>query len=246
MRNSKFISLIKINSAIVILNIVLFSPGLLNIEIGGTSIFKTALGVTIIIMSIIIFIIGNYSILMKEDNDINIYKVVTSDDCIEALNENKYKKIFSSDIDILLEQIDRIENKVDTIEDILIQKFSISEMSYKKFNYVILDIKNLFYVNIKSIINKINIFDQNEYKKINKRINNETNQNKILIEKINMYKEYITFVKNAIEDNEEILLRLDKVLLELSKFNSLDEGELENMSAMDNIDDLISKIKLYK
>lgn len=119
-------------------------------------------------------------------------------------------------------------------------------MSYKKFNYVILDIKNLFYVNIKSIINKINIFDQNEYKKINKRINNETNQNKILIEKINMYKEYITFVKNAIEDNEEILLRLDKVLLELSKFNSLDEGELENMSAMDNIDDLISKIKLYK
>lgn len=246
MRKSKFISLIKINSAIVILNIVLFSPGLLNIEIGGTSIFKTALGVTIITMSIIIFIIGNYSILMKEDNDINIYKVVTSDDCIEALNENKYKKIFSSDIDILLEQIDRIENKVDTIEDILIQKFSISEMSYKKFNYVILDIKNLFYVNIKSIINKINIFDQNEYKKINKRINNETNQNKILIEKINMYKEYITFVKNAIEDNEEILLRLDKVLLELSKFNSLDEGELENMSAMDNIDDLISKIKLYK
>ena len=95
MRNSKFISLIKINSAIVILNIVLFSPGLLNIEIGGTSIFKTALGVTIITMSIIIFIIGNYSILMKEDNDINIYKVVTSDDCIEALNENKYKKIFS-------------------------------------------------------------------------------------------------------------------------------------------------------
>lgn len=246
MRNSKFISLIKINSAIVILNIVLFSPSLLNIEIGGRSIFKTALGVTIITMSIIIFIIGNYSILMKEDNDINIYKVVTSDDCIEALNENKYKKIFSSDIDILLEQIDRIENKVDTIEDILIQKFSISEMSYKKFNYVILDIKNLFYVNIKSIINKINIFDQNEYKKINKRINNETNQNKILIEKINMYKEYITFVKNAIEDNEEILLRLDKVLLELSKFNSLDEGELENMSAMDNIDDLISKIKLYK
>lgn len=148
MRNSKFISLIKINSAIVILNIVLFSPGLLNIEIGGTSILKTALGVTIITMSIIIFIIGNYSILMKEDNDINIYKVVTSDDCIEALNENKYKKIFSSDIDILLEQIDRIENKVDTIEDILIQKFSISEMSYKKFNYVILDIKNLFYVNM--------------------------------------------------------------------------------------------------
>ena len=61
-----------------------------------------------------------------------------------------------------------------------------------------------------------------------------------------MYEEYITFVKDSVEDNEEILLKLDKVLLELSKFNSLDDGELENMNAMNEVDELISKINLYK
>ena len=61
-----------------------------------------------------------------------------------------------------------------------------------------------------------------------------------------MYEEYITFVKDSVEDNEEILLKLDKVLLELSKFNSLDDGELENMNAIKDVDELISKINLYK
>ena len=35
-----------------------------------------------------------------------------------------------------------------------------------------------------------------------------------------MFQKYITFVKESVENNEEILLKLDKVLLELSKFNS--------------------------
>ncbi len=54
------------------------------------------------------------------------------------------------------------------------------------------------------------------------------------------------FVKDSIEDNEEILLKLDKFLFELSKFNSLEDGELENMSAIKDVDELINKIKFYK
>ena len=61
-----------------------------------------------------------------------------------------------------------------------------------------------------------------------------------------MYEQYVSFVRESTEDNEQILLKLDKVLLELSKFNSLEDGELENMNAMKDIDDLITKIKLYK
>ena len=44
--------------------------------------------------------------------------------------------------------------------------------------------------------------------------------------------------------HEQIILKLDKILLELSKFNSL-EDKIENMSAMKEIEDLISKVKLY-
>ena len=70
--------------------------------------------------------------------------------------------------------------------------------------------------------------------------------NELIKEKLEIYNEYISYVKEAITDNEEILLKLDKVLLELSNFNSLESGELENMAAVKEIDDLISKIKLYK
>ena len=74
----------------------------------------------------------------------------------------------------------------------------------------------------------------------------ENINSKISQEKIEMFQKYITFVKESVENNEEILLKLDKVLLELSKFNSLEDGELENMNAVKEVDELINKIKFYK
>ena len=108
------------------------------------------------------------------------------------------------------------------------------------------EVVDVFYLNIKSVINKINIFDQEEYEKVKKDIKRGKISGNIAEEKNDMYEEYITFVKDSVEDNEEILLKLDKVLLELSKFNSLDDGELENMNAIKDVDELISKINLYK
>ena len=62
---------------------------------------------------------------------------------------------------------------------------------------------------------------------------------------MNIYNEYISFVKKAIDDNEQIILKLDEILFELSKLNSSEDGALENMSAMKEIDDLIKKVRLY-
>ena len=62
---------------------------------------------------------------------------------------------------------------------------------------------------------------------------------------IDIYNEYITFVKNALDVNEEILLKLDALLLELSSFDSFDAGEIENMKEIKDMDQLIKKSKLY-
>ena len=147
-----------------------------------------------------------------------------------------------NDIDILLNQIERISKKQERIDDILLQKFNENEISYKNFKNIISEVVNVFYINLKSVINKINIFDEEEYRKVKK----ENINNKISQEKIEMFQKYITFVKESVENNEEILLKLDKVLLELSKFNSLEDGELENMNAVKEVDELINKIKFYK
>jgi hypothetical protein len=68
----------------------------------------------------------------------------------------------------------------------------------------------------------------------------------IMEEKFNVYNEYIRFVKEATEDNEQILLKLDKLLLEISGLNCIESGELEQMAGMIEIDNLIKQAKYYK
>lgn len=242
MSNEKIIKLLVFNTLIAIANVVIFSPGIIGLKIQGGSIFEVAFGVTIILMSIIIFVLGNYKILIKKEEKITTDKIETLEDYIDALKRNRRKKTFSKDIDIILEQIERIEKKKEIVYEIISEKFNASEISYSKFNTVITQIEKLFYINIKSVINKLNIFDEDDYDDMN----NEKLSQAFINEKRKIYNEYISFIRNSIEDNEEILLKIDKFLLELSKFDSLEDGELENMEAMKEIDDLISKIKFYK
>lgn len=82
-----------------------------------------------------------------------------------------------------------------------------------------------------------------EYRKM---VSNKLFSVEFIRAKMNIYNEYISFVKNATEENEQILLKLDKLLLELSKFNSLEIGEVDNMNAMKEIDELTAQTKYYK
>ena len=239
----KIIKILGLNIGIATIDTIVFSPGFLGVVI-GTGAFATALGVTTIFMSIVIFGYGNYNLLIENEKIIQINEIKTADDCIDALNQNYGKRIFEKDITTILEQIEMFQKKRETIKQVLLQKFDITEMSYSKFDGVISDIENVFYINIKSIINKLNAFDEKDYNRIRK--DGEKKFSKEFINtKMRIYGEYISFIKKAIEDNEQIILKLDKFLLELSKFNSLEDGKIENMSAMKEIDELINKIKLY-
>ena len=71
-----------------------FSPGLIGINIDFIDDFKTAIGITVIIMSIIIFIIGNYKILINSKEEVDIFKLEDDEDYINALRENSYKRFF--------------------------------------------------------------------------------------------------------------------------------------------------------
>lgn len=245
MSKKQIIKLVGLNLGIAVLNVIIFSRGILDIRIGSST-FESALGITLIIMSIGIFAIGNYKILIEKEEKIKSNEIKTSFDCINGLQQNKGKKTFTKDISILLEQVYRIEKKKELITEILLQKFNSAEMSFSKFQEVIIEVEHLFYLNIKSVINKLNIFDEEDYEDIEEESGQGNLSKDLIEEKMRIYNEYINFVRDSIEDNEQILLKLDKLLLELSKFDSLEDGELENMSAMKEIDDLINKIKLYK
>jgi hypothetical protein len=246
MKTEKIIKVAGLNTGIALVDTILFSPGLIGIQIGGMSVLATAFGATAIVMSAVAFAAGNYKLIVEKEKVIQTNEIRTTEDFINSLKQNSDKKTFCNDIETILEQIERLQKKNVTIKDILLQKFNSSEMSYSKFDYTIKEIENVFFINIKSILNKLNAFDEEDYKRIRKEDAQKKFSAEFIQEKIGVYNEYIAFIKNAIEDNEQIILKLDKLLLEISKLNSLEAGELENMSAFKEIDDLINKTKLYK
>lgn len=245
MNTKTILKLLLLNLSIAVINIIVFSKGFLGASSKGSAILF-AFGITTALTSLMVFIYGNYKILVKQDQIINPSEINSIDDCIDVLSEVEHKVIFGKSAKDLVEQLRRFENKKKIIDDILLQKFSAGELTYIKFNETVLGIEKVLLTNARGAINKINAFDEEEYRNlINGTLNTRMSQEMIKT-KIDIYNQYIEYVKESIRTNEEILVKLDLLLLELSKFNSLDGIDILNMEQLKEMEDLISKVKLYK
>ncbi|AEB67261.1 MULTISPECIES: hypothetical protein [Methanothrix] len=245
MNKDMLIRLLALNLGIAAANIAVFSSGLLAVDLFGSALEK-AFGSAFLVLSGSGLVYGNYKLLSEPEKAIPIGAKSTKEDYVEALNEHRGLETFERNIDLLLDQIERLQKKNKTIRDILLQIFNASEISYQKFDAVIAEVENIFFKNIRSIINKLNAFDEDDYNFIKKQRNSGAFSEEIMEEKFNVYNEYIRFVKEATEDNEQILLKLDKLLLEISGLNCIESGELEQMAGMIEIDNLIKQAKYYK
>lgn len=246
MDRKKLIELLSLNLGIAATNIIIFSPGLIGLELVGASALATAFGSTFIFLSGAGLIYGNYKLLNEPEKVIPTNKKWTVEDYIEELNIHRELKTFEETVDLLLDQIERLQKKNKIIRGILLQNFSASEISYKKFNAVIAEVENIFFMNIRSIINKLKAFDEEDYNFVIKKREGGAFSEQFMEEKFRVYDEYITFVKAAAEYNEQILLKLDKLLLEISGLNCIESGQLEQMAGMVEIDNLIKQAKYYK
>ncbi|HQN30881.1 MAG: hypothetical protein AB7E62_02220 [Methanothrix sp.] len=245
MNKDMLIRLLALNLGIAAANIAVFSSGLLAVDLFGSALEK-AFGSAFLVLSGSGLVYGNYKLLSEPEKAIPIGAKSTKEDYVEALNEHRGLETFERNIDLLLDQIERLQKKNKTIRDILLQIFNASEISYQKFDAVIAEVENIFFKNIRRIINKLNAFDEDDYNFIKKQRNSGAFSEEIMEEKFNVYNEYIRFVKEATEDNEQILLKLDKLLLEISGLNCIESGELEQMAGMIEIDNLIKQAKYYK
>jgi hypothetical protein len=245
MDRKKLIRLLGLNLGIAAANIITFSPAFIGFEVWASAL-ATAFGGTFIFLSGTGLIYGNYKLLSPPEIIIPPIKIWTREDYIEALNIHRGHKTFEKNVESLLNQIERLQKKNKTIRDILLQFFSASEISYNKFDAVIVDVEKIFFMNVRSIINKLNAFDEEDYNLIRKKHEAGDISERIMEEKFKVHNEYDTFVKAATEYNEQILLKLDKLLLEISDLDCVEPGQLEKMAGMIEIDDLIKQAKNYK
>lgn len=240
----RYIKLIGLIVGVIGLNIIVLSPGFIGLEIGGSAL-STALGVTLLVGSAMGLLYGSYMLLFKQPAPLTARPIRTHEDYVEALSHYRRVKPLQADISLTLEQMERIRRKKEKLFLVLAQRFDQEELSYKKFASVTNEVEKLFYLNVKSILNRLHVFDETEFQRVMSSRPVQLSP-ELLQEKTQVYNEFMVFLQDSLETNEEILLKLDKLLLEISSLDSIDFGEIENMPCMQEIDSLIKQTKYYK
>lgn len=247
MERKELIRLLSLNLGIAAADIIAFSPKLIGLVLFGPDRFETALGVTIIFLSGVGLTYGNYMII-KPDTEIPAppEDPWTVERYIKELNNIRRLKTFEKDIDLLLSQIERLKKKTKTIRDNLLQKFSATEMTYKRLDADISKVEETFFMNIRSIISRLDAFDEEDYKSLRERYEAGAISKQTMEEKFKVYEGFITFVRAATEYNEQILLMLDKLLVEIIRLNSIEPGQLDQMPGIREIEEWRHLIDRFK
>jgi len=233
---------------VTFLNILVLSPGLIGVEIGGESALQTAFGLTIPAVSVIVLLYGSYQLLFKPP----VIKVrfnpnmTSPEEYIHALNQYKGIKALKKDTTFALDQLERIEKKKSLLLEVLGQRFEPNELSYQKFRTVIGEVEKLFYQNVKGIITKLSLFDAAEFTAFASQETKIQLSDRLFQQKTALYNEYLSSVTGYLGANEEILLKLDQLLLEISRLGNADYKEIEAMPCMQEIDALIKQTKYYQ
>lgn len=248
--------LIGLNLGIALLNVILFSKGLVGLSFSESAL-KTALAVTTVVMSLIAFGYGNYTLLFSEKPEPTVQllrgtEFTSPQDYIDALQEKRGKGVFDEDIHTAVEQINRMLDKDRALDSILEQFFTPQEITFTRFQSAINAVQAIFYNNVKKMLNRMIIFDYKDYQKLLEKVRSsharETGGvvSRPVDTQMRIYNEHITYVRGLVSMNEEILIKMDALLLEISKLDDLDEKGLENMAAVQEINDLIEQTKYYK
>lgn len=246
LNNSGPVKLLGVIAGVVVLNIAILSPGLLGVAIGGSSALETATGVTLLVVSLLIVLYGSYTLLFKRAIVPAVPSLDSREDYIAELNRYRNVRVLKEDVALALDQLERMDKKKQTLLNVLSGRFERTELSFRKFHTVIQDVEKLLYLNIRSILNKLSVFDAAEFSQFTGTINSGRFTSTFIQKKNALFNEYFTHVKGCLAANEEILLKLDQLLLEISQLGSADYDAALEMPCMQELTALIGQTKLYQ
>ena len=244
--NKKIIQLLLLNGGIAFVNILAFSEALLGLSIPYGNTVQQALGITLIIMSVVVFFWGNYSILTKTDEATKelqqamktygyvLEEIDTPEECIDALALYK-NTIFAQYVNTTSDQIHRLVRKLSSLKEILYQKCQAQQGELLGFQKVIDDSEKLIYENVKKMLSRMAIFDQQEYEQLNyqQRMHNISSQ--VIEAKKLIFAEHFAYIKQQVEKNEAILLEFDRLLMEISKIGDERTADEETMNGIRDV-----------
>ncbi|MDQ6419364.1 hypothetical protein RB620_07960 [Paenibacillus sp. LHD-117] len=220
---SRVVKLLALIALIAFLNIIVLSPGLIGAELSGGSAFASASVVTFVVMSLVTLLYGSHALIFRPGPPRRLPEPRTYESYWLALLRYRDLKIFPSEAAGALDQLERMENKKKALHGLLAQRFDRAELTFKKFVSVIAAVEELFYQHIRGILDQLDVQRS-----------------------AGMKAGVIAQAAGYLGANEQILLKLDQLLSELSRLGSAEYRDAMNMPCMKDIDALISQTKYYK
>jgi len=243
----KQLKLIGLLAGIIAVNIVVLSPGLLGVDLTSNSPLEKSAALTLLIISGIIVIYASYRFLFQQPQARILLREteVAEQDLEQELTQYWKHKLFQMEVEHALGQLNRMKQKKVALLDLLRERFQPNELSYSRFLGVITAVEKLFNNNIKGLISKLRGSELSGLSSVDQRMQRMFSQ-RVVQQKQQLRQEYTDYVMGYISANEEILIKLDQLMLETTLLSSTDSSELDEMPCMQEIDLLIKQTKYYK
>ncbi len=197
-------------------------------------------------ISLLVVLYGSYTLLFNTPAAPSLRALVTREDYLAELNRYKNVQVLKKDVLLALEQLDRIDKKKSTLMNILGERFEPTELSFRKFQSVIMEVEKLFFLNLRGILNKLSVFDASDFTLFTRRQKPKAFTDTLVQRKTELYNEYFAHMTGYLGANEEILLKLDQLLLEISLLDSTDYSIVDEIPCMKELNALIGQTKLYQ
>ncbi|MGN1298939.1 MAG: hypothetical protein ACI4UE_03040 [Candidatus Scatovivens sp.] len=214
----KIIKLTVFNIIFAIIAVLCFSKRIFGLSFdAGAGALKFALTLSLTILGVLLFFFINYNILTKEEKvEYKIEKLSSIEECISALEKCKRTDpSFKVEIEKAISQLETLKRRDNSLKTLLEQNNA--EESFSYLNNIAQKANSYVFANIKRIINRLIVFDNEEYLQTNSE------------EDISIHKSY---VDEVLKDNDDILKEYQKMLIAVSGIADTSKTNLEEIKNM--------------
>lgn len=242
----KVLSLLGVNGAAAVLLIVLLSPGLFNLF--AQPVLVVLLGLIVGFAALLGCLWIDYRLLFRPEPAKRVpqqeppaSRETRAQEYTRRLKNCLHMSFFQKDLTAAIDQIARFEKKQQTVHEML-QGEGGEKVGAGRCLAILQSVGDIFYENVRSLLARTRLFDEKEYQLFrNGQLELSTPQARA--QKEEFYRTLAQSIDEMTDQNEEILLQIDKLSLELSRASTSNQWDTDTIVAMKRLDDYIQSTR---
>jgi len=245
---NKNVKLILTDIGLAAAAVIMYSPGLLALRPSDPSILRAGCSILGALVLGYGFIRTNVVNSIGTRNPLSL-EIDSVEDCIKVLKEVD-TGIFKTSVDEACRQLVRAGNIQESFHLVVDQKFPPGSMSNDRFVTSANMAVSAIIKNCRAMVARIQMFDERDYAHIRRLIQSgeyrrDDIPDSIQEEKYSIYEKNHNAIKDMVNNNEKILIRLDGLVMEISTLDTRDIS-VENNDIIREIEDLIEQTRYYQ